>query len=673
MKLNVFKNKIERRSLYLLIASISFLSTVISLIQPIQSAFKSNNKILGSLYIFFFFFVLIIVISLKPKPKIKMNLTKSIFHGAGEDDNMDIWPRKDDEKEVLNTITQNVHLPIILVGSSGVGKSILIKKRIIPQMKSKGWHTIFFENYTSFIASFHSKLSEVTSEFSDDEFFSSYLTNISCDKKLFLVFDQFEQFLSKFGDVNKNENNVKIWFRELLENSTKNENIRFLIVVRKEWYYDLRFLNNFIPPPIKSIHLNGFDKEKNESGRLILKSKFEKATNNGDIEFIINDLQEEGEILPIQAQIVGLMLENESKKVGIIDKNYYIKELGSKDSLIHRYLKLYIESSPDKDISMKVLFALSIEKKLRKQISITVLSEIIHKKTSEVNDCIRFFINEGLIRHTDSGSYELYHDYLAEKFHELSGSELDPVERDNILFFYDNHKKNKEYKTGTLVNEKSHKIIFSDYFLGFLLLLLVMRVFSPLYNSNWDWFNDLYAIKPNQKLLDIYYIPVFVSHLAWSIYVTMLYRRFFFLLKESWLARLFSKITVINTTICVIIATFWPYYFILSIGWGGFLLGFKLLQLSFKSGLNKISVNYYRSMAFVTLINMLVVISIGIVMIYWFSRNDFLQDSSLFIITLYFSSIILTYFMLAIRVDHTSKNASSKMLGLIDRVSLNIH
>lgn len=664
------KDKIKSTPFYVVITVTAYLTTFVSLQSPIQSAFQSGNKILGCLYVFFYVFVLLIGFSLRPKRKIKLKYEKSKFNGAGNNDEMDIWPRSDDEKDILEIITSNSSLPIILVGASGVGKSVIVNKRILPLLEESDWRSIMFNNYSSFKANFHKKMNDSGYKISDEDLLDKCVIGQSNIKgKLLIIFDQFEQFLSEYMDKGGDEHEIRCWFRKLLINSTKSTNIKFLIIVRKEWYYDLRFLDNFVPPPIKSIHLNGFTNKRNESGHLILKSKFEEAAQVNNVDFIWEDLEEGGEILPIQAQIIGLMIENESKKIGAITKGYYTNELGSKENLIRRYLKSYIDSSPDKDISMKVLFALSIEKRMRKQMSIPLLSVIIHKKISDINTCISYFVEEGLIRKTDSGQIELYHDYLAEKFHELSGSELDPVERDNILYFYDYRRRNKKYESGTRVDESNSKLILSDYFLIFLIALLLIRILSPMYGANWEWFSELYSINSTQKILDIYFIPVFVAHFAWSIYVTMLYRRYFSMLKENIFAKFLSKFTLINTSICVIVAIFIPHYFILSIGLAGLVIGIKFLQLSFKTGLNNISVNFFRSMAYLTIINMVVVSFIGIAVIYWFSQSQLTVDNQIFIIALYFLSMVLTYFMLAIRGEHISRNAASKMLGLIDRVS----
>ena len=384
--------------------------------------------------------------------------------------------------------------------------------------------------------------------------------------------------------------------------------------------------------------------------------------------FIFDSLTDNNEILPVQAQIVGMMLENAAKLIGDINERYYLSDLGGKDGLIERYFSAYVESSPNRDVSLQVLFALSIEIKLRGQLSIDQLSSIVHRDKVDVNRCLQFFVREGLIRDTKDGLYELAHDYLAEKFHEISGTELDPMERDNIMFFWDEMRRSPhggEYRSSTDVMKG---FVFSDLVIGYLAVLLILRLTGTLYGVDWGWFNLLKGFKLSGMGIDIYFLPVFASHLAWSIYVALFYRRLFSRLRESRLARALSIFTVINCAGWVTLAVFKPYYWLWSIGMGGLAIGAKFSQLAKSSAPSNISEQYFGKIALRTIVNLLITSTLGIGMVYCVHFYGSTEAVARILNAIsFFLSIIMTYYMLAIRADHITRNAASKMLGLIDQ------
>lgn len=661
---------------YPIVLALSYSAAFYSLFDPIVTAIKSRDLIVSGVYVSFFFFVLILGYLLRPEQEPKEPLQRGVFKGVGRLEIDDAWTRPDDRNRLCKTIKMPVNKPILLVGSSGVGKSVLLETQITPLLRSEGWKSVSYTNYDSF-DSFKNdllqSLSKIFPGIAHNRFTSdAILEGIDNSINLLLIYDQFEQFLSVFGDKRAENNEGREWFKNFLRASTNLSNIRHLIVVRKEWYYDLRFLEEYIPPPYESYHLSGIKVDTNTTEQLILGSKMHSVTKNAETaKAVLKSLIENDEILPVQAQIVGLMLENKAKEIGIIDNECYYKEFGGKDGLIQNYFQSYMDASPNRQISLQVLCAMSVETRLRSQISLPHIADIIHKNEGEVRRCLSFFVDHGLVRETKMGGYELAHDYLAEKFHELSGTELDPVERDNILFFWDEMRKANGHLDVTrqrAKDESKRKFVFSDFFMGFLVVLLFARLFAPSYESNWGWFNILRDYQKSNIGIDIYYLPVFVSHLAWSIYVTLFYRRFFSQLREKSLARVLSKFTVVLCTACVVTAVFVPYFWLFSIGIGGLGIGLKLLQLAKSPGLSKISIDFFSRIAIPTLINLAVVVAVGLAVIYYVHSalltQTLVEQLNVFF---YFISMVMTYYMLAVRPEHTTKDAASKMLGLVDR------
>lgn len=662
---------VSNKYFYPLVLTFGYSAAFVSLLDPILNSYRRGDFLVSTVYTVFFVFVLFLGYILRPKNVRIEPPTKEVFQGVGRLSSHDAWPRTETSR-LCEAIEESIEKPIILVGSSGVGKSVLLETQVVPSLREKGWEIISFSTYDSFQAQVLETLSRKFPNLSQEQLLSEDPTvgGIDSNTRLLLIFDQFEQFLSansrNVGETKK----AREWFRAFLENSANFSNIRHVIVVRKEWYYDLRFLKEFVPSPINSFHLSGLRIDENKSDMLMISRRIQEATKNTEAaKAVLKSLMQNHEILPVEVQMVGLMLENKTREVGEIDSECYLNDLGGRDGLIQRYFHAYLDSSPDPDISLKVLFALSVKTVLRTQHSASQIADVVHESQADVSECLSFFVKQGLVLTTNAGRHELAHDYLAEKFHDLSGAELDPVQRDNITFFWDEITKSSDPLQITRPKRGTRrKLVFSDYFMIFLSVLLLVRLTGPIYGVDWGWFNLLDKYQIQKMNIDIHYIPVFVSHLAWSIYVTLFYRRFFSHLNESEFGRLFSKFTVVTCTACVLTATFLPYFWLLSIGVGGVAIGLKVCQLSRTPGLGKISVAHFKSMGIKATINSVIVILFGLVLITYVHSTTF-SDSLVqqFDVVAILLAMVMTYYMIFVTPNHITRNATSKMMGLYDR------
>ena len=678
--------EILQKNYLLVIMAIGYAASIVSLIDPINNAYKQQNYVLMSVYVIFIVSCLFIAVFLFQHPKTKITPPKkNNFQGVGGINKENTLPRIEDRNRVYEAIAgtsslqlseavndveiDDAYRPVILVGESGVGKSVLLDWQVKPLLEDNGWRCICFKNYDLFKDDLTIKLLDVFCDidvkaFSTESIIKSVKGLKTQDehaeiKKTLLIFDQFEQFLS----INPINSTISEWFRKFLENSRHRRDLRFLIVIRKEWYYDLRILQDLVPPPIDALDLTGFRLGATETNEL--EGNFIKVTKNKDVAMqVIKNLTKNCEIFPIEAQIVGLMLENLSAG-SEISKDLY-KKIGGTEGLVQAYFDAYIKASPDPDITLEVLFALSVETRLRKQLKQSEIADIIHESTIAVSRNLEFLKNEGLVLMTSSGSYELAHDYMAEKFHEFSGSQLDAVKRDNIMFFW--HELQKLPAGSMKVTRPDHTTaVFSDYFWAFLVVLLIIRITSPIIDIDWGWFNPLNKYE-NHFGIDIYYFPVFITHLAWSYYVTQSYRNFFSFLREGAFGKLCSKLTVIICTICVVTAVFMPHFWLLSIGVGGLAIGMKYIQLRYTicHGRNCEDVIMVRGTD--TSINISFVILLGVLnIIYVHESTMSMQQFETYTIVMYALALPMTWYMFHVKPDHISKQATTNMIGLIDR------
>jgi len=665
---------ISNKYFYPFVLAIGCSVTFFSLLEPVLNAYKRGNLLVSTVYIIFFIFVLVLGYLLRPHNPPPPPPEKGIFQGVGLSGRENAWLRPDETKNLFIEIEKTINKPIILVGSSGVGKSVLLEKLVVPLLEKEGWKVKSFSNYNpfeTFKADLVKTLFTIVPNFSHEQLSDDgTIHGIDSSIRLLFIFDQFEQFLSTNSDASGRSKEAREWFRNFLKSSVNLNNVRLVIVVRKEWYYDLRFLGMFVPPPIKSLHLSGLKMNKNGKDIDFIASDIQKVCHNSNVaETVLKNLTRKDEIIPVEMQIIGLMLENIAKKRGEINSEFFLKELSGKDGLIQRYFDAYLESSPNRDISLKVLFALSVETALRSQYTLQQIADVIHESKVDVNECLKFLTEQKLVLQRID-KYELAHDYLAQKFHDYSGAELDPVQRDNIIFFWYEIRNLKTQLDITRPERDSRKkLVFSDYFMIFISILMLARLTGPIYSVNWEWFNPLSKYQIQKIGIDIYYFPIFISHLAWFIYIALFYRRFLSYIKESKIRSLFSKFTVVNGAALVLASAFFPHFWFFLIGLGGFPVGWKLLQLSRTPDLAMdLYVIFCRNTGRNTMINVSIVMVLGLTFIYYVHNSSLSYNLvERFNILNILATILMVYYMITVTPIHITRNATSKMMGLIDR------
>ena len=544
----------------------------------------------------------------------------------------------------------------------------LVRDQVLPVLQKENWEPIIFNNYSNFQTQIRDKLNGVSSKI--------HILDIGrvegvddASRKLIVVFDQFEQFLESNSKNADEDKKLRSWLHNFIESFIQFENTRMLLVVRKECYYDLRFLEVFVPPPIECFHLSGMRIEDPEGSIPTLRYHLSKAMNDDKApDIVLKSLESNGEVSPVEAQIVGCVLENKLISLGVIDQECYTKQLGGKEGLVQEFFDTTLRSSPNPEIALQVLFALSIETRYRNHFKLMQIVGMIHQPKDEVMKCIDFLREQRLISLVETAHFQLAHDYLAERFHDLSGSELEPKQRDNILFFGDEIRKGHDPQMTTSLSRPRPFKIVSDWFMLFLAFLVTARLAGPLYGLRWNWFNSIAAFQPTYLGIDPYYLPVFISHLGWSFYVTISYRRVFSLLKEKPLGRFLSILSLFTCAGSVILAVFIPYFWIFSIGFGGFWIGVKFLQLSTIEGLSTISKNTFRSTGGQTVFNVLFAILLGgILGLYIQSQPPSLETGRLYILFSIPALAILTYSVYVVTNLHVSRKVSPIWIGMFDR------
>jgi hypothetical protein len=647
---------------------ILIIATISSAVEPVRAALESKNY---GVVIFYLVVVGLVaglawVIAKRSHARVSP-LIRQLFRPFEILDRTTAWPRQHDERRVLEALKGSADKPVILVGDSGSGKSVLVESHVIPILKDEGWLVFFLNNYSNFRAQVSNEVHRLSHTY---KIVDGAIVGLQPDSKpTVVVFDQFEQFLSRYSDTSAASTAARTWFKNLVDSLVRCGPIRVLIVVRKEWYYDLRFLAEFIPPPIESVHLSGMRIGDEEGSIPTLRLKLAAATKNElTPDAILRSLGREGEISPIEAQIVGCMLENKVRTLGAITAAFYERQMGGKEALIQEFFETILKSSASRDVALQILFALSIETRYRSSLTLPQIVSMTHQNQDDVRDYIEFLKGQRLVVEGEAGQYQLTHDYLAERFHDISGSELEPKQRDNILFFGDELRKTPPPTSNASNVRPGLMRVASDWFMAALLLLLIARVTGPLYGVRWDWFNRLARYQSPYAGFDTAYLPVFVSHMAWSYYVTMFYRRIFSRLREGALGSALSFFTLVTCFAAVALAAFNPAYWIFSIGFGGFWVGVKLFQLSMTAGLSTVSKEDFRVAGRETIINVAFVFIPGFLFGRYISNAaPSVGMSRMFLLVSIPVFLLLTYAMYSVYRLHMSRRAAAIWLGMFDR------
>ena len=655
----------KRRLLYDTVQTVLVAGGLLTFVEPLLSAAAARPEVRIIAYPLLLLAGAVVAYSLGSPYVRSQPPAKGVFQGIGKIDASKAWVRRNCSEPLFLALKNAGARTVFLVGSSGVGKSVLVAAETVPRLRKEGWSVVSISSYDKIDASLLEELDKVIANFDRDRFLRHGEIVTVDPPRIIFVCDQFEHLLALRDVTTASGIQPLDWFCKFLSTTQNSSFVRHLLIVRKEFYYDLRLLGGICPAPTDAFHLAGLRLDDVTTKRMLETKIGRSAGNDAIATVVLESLVKGGEVLPVEAQVVGLMLENKAKLQPAMNEAYYRRDLGGKEGLIRSYFEAYLNAAPNRHVAEKVLFALSIERSMKRQLTNLQIADIIHDSDLSVQRCLDFLETEGLVCEASESSYELSHDYLAERFHDLSGSEIEAVERDNVLFFWQEARKTESRLRITRYMRAGKFGGFNDYLLGFLTIVVLFRLISPFFGLKWDWLHQQALLVPVGGEVDLLYAPIFTAHLCWSVYVAMLYRRFFGNLHEPLAARALSVFTVVNCAACVLVATLFPQVWVLSIAVGGLGVGLKFLALCQTPGLARQSRVFFRQKGIVTIINCLILAVFGVALWYFVERSVF--SRAWLTATFVAFGVLLTWFMVAITPKHITSAATSQMRGLIDR------
>lgn len=562
------------------------------------------------------------------------------------------WPRPTDVKAISRLLSRRRTTIPVVIGASGTGKSMLMRV-LLPEAMAKSGR----RRTTKYIFSYEDLYERA-------ERARQELNPAST----VLIFDQFERWLSRLVRLAADERTAEQErMRHLLTRSLQPGEPQILLSLRKEWYYDLRFLGTLVPPLTECCHITGArPMEDQDSMMMAIRSRLQTVLGDpATADGVLKRLGTTGTLLPLEVQIVGASLEREVAKQRRVTLDYLDSDLGGIAGAIDRYFEGSLQGAPNRLIALELLCALSTRTKFRQQERLDVIFDRLYEDRKAIQSAVTYLEAQNLITRHPGGHCELVHDYLAEYFNSKSGAELNPVTRDNILF----HLQAETLENSSALKPSAPSDRPSR--LGKLIvypLLLLMGVRLLHFGMDWTLLGDLPPRLLRKNFMDAAYMPILVPHAVWIIYIAVFYDRFLSRLNESRAGQILSVFTVVNLIGCVLVGIFVPYCWLVSIGWGGTVLGLKLISLGRRKDLNRAAAERLSVFGIVTLCNLIFLLGIGVIIMYLsFTLVDNVEAATKWLLINLFFSVMMTYACWALARVHVYPPAISQILGLVGR------
>jgi hypothetical protein len=487
------------------------------------------------------------------------------------------WHRDDAVKRVVRAITnKNAILPVV-IGASGAGKSVLLNVWVEAALMEQGYEVEVLSTYQA-------EGSDIAAEFARHQ---------TTDQHFVLVLDQFEQWLALLRTKDGKERTEKQeWLANLLWEATEADDGTILLSIRAEWYFDLHFLGNLLPPLSQAIIVEGDSTDPGDELLVSIRKAFEKEVYDKTIaDGILLSLGSTGQLSPLEAQLVGATIERRCKDGKSVSLTEF-KRKGGVPGAVEAYFTAVLGSTKSRWICLKVLCAFSLQTRFRRQLTREALEEVLFEEATAVQRAVDELVTSGLLLERTSGHLDLAHDYLADFFRQKSGDELNAIERDNLFVHVqalDSAAKKQDDDVKPDIDKDRRKLGEGTRIV--LTALLFMRLLD--FGFHWTISGPSFRTPIFGASLDAVFIPFFVSALGWIVYVTRMYDGIFRNLdRGSSAGRVASLAILANLFVATGIGILWPSGWLLAITWGGLPVTMRLTALAYRKGLSRTARNH---------------------------------------------------------------------------------
>jgi hypothetical protein len=472
--------------------------------------------------------------------------------------------------------------------------------------------------------------------------------------RLVLILDQFEVCLDRIIDTYLADGKTRKSLKEVLAGAQTHTSLlirvlgeilslvdrypglRIVVVLRSDRYYDLRILGKLGQIPYDAFEVMGISEGPGLDSFEEMLAKLSFA--GSDLSRVIDHLRDpDGTILPVKAQLIGCMLEQES----FLLRTTWLARLFGKDvqrlpsprhrwtferfqreeqggGLLEKYFRQVIESAPREDIAPDLLFVMGIEGRVKTRYTLEDLALIIFRDEDEILPTLRHLVEGGLVSDA-RGEYAFSHDYLAQQYNLLSGRLIDPVVRDNLAYSHTTFTEGRKRtpaaaEPGAANRHRAYNVLRAIKF-GLLLFFGVRLV-------RFDWFPlervhqwvgpafEPYMTVP-QWALDWHYLPIAILQCCWGLYVIDLVGNVFLHADNRPVMRLSSWALIASVLVGMVATALLPGAWLIWLGFDGLLVGSKFWFMGSKIARCTSGRNRYGVIGLYTVINSIFAIYIG--------------------------------------------------------------
>jgi molybdopterin-guanine dinucleotide biosynthesis protein len=229
---------------------------VIPIVFQIFQLVNKNQWVGAGISLVFFAFLAYLTWRMVPRSVDEAPPSTSVFQPFVSAEKLSPWPREALVKAITGAINSGpVNVPTVVVGPSGAGKTVLLKRMVREAVEAGGGHYLYFDTYQGVDATLEDALRVARARAAQRQPVAAGAPNAAQPAQVVVVLDQFEQFLALYGDAAEAERErLKQWVIDLC--SATQTDVRVVIGIRREWFYETRILGAVAPAPTSCVHVD---------------------------------------------------------------------------------------------------------------------------------------------------------------------------------------------------------------------------------------------------------------------------------------------------------------------------------------------------------------------------------------------------------------------------------
>jgi hypothetical protein len=669
--------------------------------------------------------------SLKPFPS-----RESTFDPFGVSASWAPWQREEFLNQFCPRLETQSHKHMLLIGSTGVGKSVLIASLLPKRFPNhlvvgpitefeRAPQTILVAIANAFPNSpLNSRIFDITSRIAlgasepvepiAEELPKLLQDTIGITKSLFL-FDQVERYLVMSQNMSKRDTTeferITTLVRVILKTLREIPSVHTVFAIRSEFFFgsignlfhtrsDGKGLEDVV-----EFHLM-WGINKSDDGGIFskLSEQLDKSLGSGgriparvaNLASFHNKLNADSFALRLGAFLYRELYSRPKYKRALDNS-------GSIDDLVDILLDAAFEGASkeinelefDRALYDSILFSIAAENQSTgRGCSLTRVAGLSHFPAQNVQDLVEYLTGIGILREEpDDGdaSYRIVHDRISDRILKSERLELHSRSLNAIRSLTENEAPTSsltipdrypaivEVNTGGLLNLSYISFLIFLAF-GFTRMLFSAEM-KPYFDHLYSFFgSSIYFRSPDYYTDPLFYLPHFLTHAVWLSYIDRMHRSFIVFTGDP-LSQLIGRTLTTVGLVCGIFSAFLPQLFVMPLFFVGVLYGVALLRTSrgprFVGEIRRVVQEWGRR----TILNMAVMMLLGMASASWFvdvtsllpsERNLFQSNAIVYFLMILIESLILLWFWQHIRADQNSRRIWSANLALFDKGRLRL-